>query len=133
MIDPNTETVRRIYAAFGVGDVAAILYELTEDVYWASGSSLKIAPWHGPHQGKAAVSKFFLAVATSVHVTEFTPLCFASNGTDVLVVLRVSFDVLATGKSGTMEIHHWWEFRDGRVCRYRGSEDTALVAELFTT
>ena len=38
----------------------------------------------------------------------------------------------ATGKSGEMELHHWWQFRDGKVCRYRGSEDTALTADLLT-
>jgi ketosteroid isomerase-like protein len=37
----------------------------------------------------------------------------------------------ATGKSGEMELHHWWQFRDGKVCRYRGSEDTALTADLL--
>jgi len=39
---------------------------------------------------------------------------------------------LETGKSGAMNLHHWWRFRDGRICWYRGSEDTALTAELLT-
>ena len=33
------------------------------------------------------------------------------------------------GKSATMNLHHWWSFRDGNVVLSRGSEDTALVAE----
>jgi ketosteroid isomerase-like protein len=35
-----------------------------------------------------------------------------------------------TGNTGQMELHHWWQFRDGKVARYRGTEDTALTAEV---
>jgi ketosteroid isomerase-like protein len=31
-----------------------------------------------------------------------------------------------------MTLHHWWRFRDGKVVLYRGTEDTALTAELLT-
>jgi hypothetical protein len=27
-----------------------------------------------------------------------------------------------------MDIHHWWRFRDDRICFYRGTEDTAATA-----
>jgi ketosteroid isomerase-like protein len=40
--------------------------------------------------------------------------------------------VKSTGKSGSMTLHHWWRFRDGKVVLYRGTEDTALTAELLT-
>ena len=41
MSDPKIETIEELYAAFGRGDVDAILEELTDDVDWASeaGSS----------------------------------------------------------------------------------------------
>jgi ketosteroid isomerase-like protein len=37
----------------------------------------------------------------------------------------------ASGKSATMDIHHWWRFRDGKVCFYRGTEDTAQTQGLL--
>jgi ketosteroid isomerase-like protein len=46
-----------------------------------------------------------------------------------MAVIRFGFTVPSTGKSGTMSLHHWWTFRDGKAVLYRGSEDTALVAE----
>ena len=49
-----------------------------------------------------------------------------------MVTIRFGMKSKATGKSGEMELHHWWQFRDGKVCRYRGSEDTALTADLLT-
>ena len=35
----------------------------------------------------------------------------------------------ATGKSLTMDIHHWFRFRDGKIYFYRGTEDTAATAQ----
>jgi len=41
--------------------------------------------------------------------------------------LRYAFTVAATGKEVEMNLHHFWRFRDGRICYVRASEDTALV------
>ncbi len=131
-MDPKISTVQHIYEAFGRGDVATILEALTDDVDWNSESSSSIAPWHGTHKGKGEVPKFFEALASTVEVTEFTPLAFASSDADVMVVIRFGMRVGATGKSGTMDLHHWWRFRDGKIDQYRGTEDTALTKELLT-
>lgn len=124
-------TVQAIYEAFGRGDVDAILDHLTDDVDWASEAESDIAPWHGVRRGKDQVPSFFEALAGSIEVTEFTPLTFASNETDVLVVIRFGFTVRENGSSGSMDLHHWWRFRDGKVCFYRGTEHTALTAALL--
>jgi ketosteroid isomerase-like protein len=129
--DPKVETIQKVYEAFGRGDVATIVDQVTDDVDWASEAGSKDAPWHGVHKGKGEVPKFFEAIATSIDVTEFTPLSFAANDTDVMVVIRFAMTAKATGKSGAMDLHHWWQFRDGKIARYRGTEDTALVAELL--
>lgn len=42
--------------------------------------------------------------------------------------IRYAFTVTATGKDVAMNLHHYWRFRDGKVCYVRASEDTALVA-----
>jgi ketosteroid isomerase-like protein len=124
-------TVQAIYEAFGRGDVDAILANLTDDVDWASEPDSSVAPWHGKHRGKDDVPRFFSELGSSVEVTEFTPLAFASSETDVMVVIRFGMKVLATGQAGAMDLHHWWRFRGGKVCLYRGTEDTALTAQLL--
>ena len=131
MTDPKIDTVSTIYEAFGRGDVATILDHLADDVDWASESfSAKAAPWHGVHKGKGEVPQFFQALAESADVTEFTILSMAANETDVFVTIRFAMTSKLTGNSGEMELHHWWQFEDGRVARYRGTEDTALTAEV---
>jgi ketosteroid isomerase-like protein len=131
MTDIKTQTVQEIYEAFGRGDVDVILDRLTDDVDWASEAASTVAPWHGIHRGKGEVPNFFKALGEAIDVTEFTPLAFASNDTDVLVVIRFGMQARSTGKTGAMDLHHWWRFRDGKVCFYRGTEDTALTASLL--
>ena len=131
MTDPKITTVQHIYEAFGRGDIGFILDQLTDDVDWASCPDSDIAPWHGIHQGKAEVPHFFKALGENLEITEFTPLSFAANDTDVMVVTRWSATAPATGKTVTMDIHHWWRFRDGKIYLYRGTEDTAQTQDML--
>ena len=98
MTDPKITTVQRLYEAFCRGDIGFILDQLTDDVDWASCPGSDIAPWHGIHQGKAEVPHFFKALGENLEITEFTPLSFAANDTDVMVVTRWSATAPATGR-----------------------------------
>jgi ketosteroid isomerase-like protein len=49
-----------------------------------------------------------------------------------MVFIRYAFTVTATGKHVTMNMHHYWKFRDGKACYVRSSEDTAQVAAALT-
>ena len=125
----NIQTVKNAYEAFGRGDVAAILDLCTDDVDWSSEASGKDAPWWGGHKGKQQVGKFFEDLAKTMEVEEFTPLAFsATDDGDVLTVVKYSARSRETGKSATMNIHHWWRFTDGKISFYRGSEDTVATA-----
>jgi ketosteroid isomerase-like protein len=131
-MDSKIQTVQAVYDAFGRGDLAAILDRVTDDVDWASMPDSRIAPWHGIRRGKGELPSFFSALAETVEVTEFTPLAFTSSDTDVMAVIRFGAKARDTGRSVTMDLHHWWRFRDGLIAFYRGSEDTALTAELLS-
>lgn len=132
MSDPKIETISSLYEAFGRGDIEFIVGLLTDDVDWASCPDSDVAPWHGVHRGPAEVPGFFKALGDALQITEFTPLSFGSNDTDVMVVTRWGATAPATGKSATMDIHHWWRFRDGKIYFYRGTEDTARTKDLLT-
>jgi ketosteroid isomerase-like protein len=41
----NLKTVQDIYAAFGAGDIPAILAKLAPDVDWEYGQGLSQVPW----------------------------------------------------------------------------------------
>jgi ketosteroid isomerase-like protein len=111
--EQNIETTKAMYEAFGRGDVNAILEVVTDDVDWSTDAAIESAPWYGPKHGKAGVRSFFEGIGQTGPVTELTPLSFASNDDgDVMTFIRNAFTVTATGKSGAMNLHHYWKFRD---------------------
>jgi ketosteroid isomerase-like protein len=131
MSDPKIETVQGIYEAFGRGDVDAILAQLADDVDWAPEAASTSAPWYGHYRSKSEVPRFFKEIATSIEVTEFTPLAFTSNETDVMATIRFGYTVNSTGKRAVGNLHHWWRFADGKIVLYRGTEDTEQTAAAF--
>jgi ketosteroid isomerase-like protein len=127
MLDSKVAVVQAVYEAFGRGDVATILEQLTDDVDW-SAVAVPVAPWHGVCRGKAEVPRFFRELGDAEDVTEFTPLAFTESGDDVMVAIRYASVSRRTGKVAAMIIMHWWRFRGDKICFYRGTEDTAQTA-----
>jgi len=123
--DVKIKTIEQIYEAFGRGDVAAILDAVTDDVDWAAETTSTAAPWYGVRHGKDAVAAFFTAFGSAMEIEEFTPASLAANDTDVLTVVRCRARSRSTGKTITMDLHHNFKFRDGKIAYYRGTEDTA--------
>ena len=130
--EQNIETARQLYQAFGSGDVQAILDRVTDDVDWSTDAA--ISPRRGTAPGTAKTGW-----PTSSGYREDRPghrihpagLRGNDDG-DVMVFIRYAFTVTATGKQVTMNMHHYWKFRDGKACFVRSSEDTAQVAAALT-
>ncbi|MEA3217439.1 MAG: uncharacterized protein QOJ19_3595 [Acidimicrobiia bacterium] len=132
LADPKIEAVQRLYAAYGRADVDAVLAEVADDVDWAAEAAGTSVPWFGPHRGKGDVARFFQEIGSNVEVTEFTPVSFTANDTDVVAIVHWSYTVKETGKSATMYMQHWWRFADGKIVFFRGSEDTEQSAAAFS-
>src|SRR3954470_9462003 len=86
MSDSKIDATQRMYEALGRGDVEAILAELADDVDWVSVSEARHSsvPWYGSYRGKGDVPRFFKEIGSSIDISEFTPLSFTSNETDVM-------------------------------------------------
>ncbi len=123
--EDNIKTIQSLYEAFGRGDGGAILDALTDDIDWATETSSARAPWYGVRHGKEAVGSFFEAFGSAMEVHEFTPLTYAGNEDSVLTVVWCRATSRRTGKEMRHHLHHYFRFRGGKVCYYRGSEDTA--------
>ena len=127
----NTQVVKDIYDAVGRGDLDAILERVTDDVDWAADAAGTAAPWHGPRTGKQGVASFFEAINTSIEISEFTPHSYTAGDDNVHLLVDWTFQPLANGRQTSMTMHHYWQLRDGKVARFRGSEDSALTAAAF--
>jgi ketosteroid isomerase-like protein len=113
----NVETVQAIYAAFGQGDLPAILDYLSDGVEWdVDGKSYGIPIYEGG-VGKAHVERFFHALQT-VDFLRSEPLNFLSGGDQVAVPIRIGMRVKKSGiEIQELEIQLWTFGADGKVSR----------------
>lgn len=121
----NIETVQHMYAAFGEGDIPAILEHLDDDIQWEYGGTSTDVPWLQPLHGKTEVPKFFENLA-AVEFHEFKPGMFFESGDVVVVLLDVEFTVKATDErvSEKDEVHIWHFTPKGRVSGFAHKVDT---------
>lgn len=120
------ETVQQIYAAFGRGDVPFILSCLAEDVEWEYGATPNPAPWLQPLKGRAAVPRFFDALATNCEFHHFMPTAVLGQGDLVVSLCDVDFTVRGSGVRVVEvdEVHLWRFDAAGRVAKFRHRADT---------
>jgi uncharacterized protein len=121
----NLATVQGIYAAFGRGDVPAILESLAEDVVWEYGPTSTDVPWLQPRRGRAEVVTFFEALA-AVDFARLEATTFLESGSTVVVLLQLEATVRATGRTliEEDEVHIWHFDAAGKVSRFRHRIDT---------
>lgn len=121
----NLQTVQGIYAAFGRGDVPAILERLAPDVEWEYGSSGHGVPWLQPRRGRDQVAGFFQTLAL-LEFPKFVPTTMLEGPGIVIALLDVEARVKATGRSFAEpdEVHIWHFDAAGRVCKFRHAVDT---------
>ncbi|MFN8050674.1 MAG: nuclear transport factor 2 family protein [Acidimicrobiales bacterium] len=129
--DPKVAAVQRLYAAVARNDLDAILDEVADDVDWAANAASSSVPWYGPLRGRAGVADFFAAIGSNVEITDFTPLGYAANETDVMVPVRWSYVVRSTGERAEMTMQHWWRFAEGKIVFFRGAEDSQQSSRAF--
>lgn len=120
------EKVQSIYAAFGRGDMPAILEHLSEDVEWEYGGPSHGVPWLEPRRGRAGAAAFFGVVAAELEFLRFAPKTFLEGPGIIAALVDLEARVRRTGKPITEvdEVHLWHFDAAGRVVRFRHRVDT---------
>lgn len=119
--------IQTAYAAFGRGDIPAMLNLLTDDVRWQFTGDRK-APYTGTLSGRSQIGEWFGAVARADDIQAFEPREFLV-GTDHVTVLGWERTVSKpAGKAFECEWVHVWRVRDGRISSFWGMLDTEASA-----
>jgi ketosteroid isomerase-like protein len=121
----NAKTVQDIYAAFGAGDIPAILARLADDVDWGYGRAQNDIPWLQRRRGPKEVGAFFESLG-ALEFHNFAPKEILESDGVVVGLVDIDFTVKATGKRITEEDEvHVWRFNgDGKVARFKEGLDS---------
>jgi ketosteroid isomerase-like protein len=129
----NTRVVQDAYAAFGRGDVPAILATLDESVLWKAvyGASPQV-PTAGERRGKAAVGEFFKVLAQSFQFDRFEPREFIAQGERVAVLGSYAART-STNKRVDSEWVMLFTVRNGKIAEFQEFTNTAMLNAAFET
>jgi ketosteroid isomerase-like protein len=127
----NVEVVQQAYAAFGRGDVGAILNLLDESVVWQGVyGAASYVPSSGVRRGKAQVAEFFKQVAESVQFSRFDPQEFVATGDTVVALGHYTAQVVG-GKGFDADFAMVFQLRDGKVTRFQEFTDIAALNQAY--
>lgn len=120
-------SVQALYAAFGRGDLPALLDLLTDDVDWRFVGD-RASGYAGRVQGKAAVAEWFARVAAADDIQAFEPREFLVGADHVTVLGWERTVARSSGRAFDSDWVHVFRLREGRVCRFLGLLDSEASA-----
>ena len=93
----NLALVRRIYEAFGKGDILTMLSLLASDVEWRVTGPPQVS-YAGARRSREQVVEFFQTLASTVEIQQFEPQEFLAQGEQVAVIGRERMRIKDTGR-----------------------------------
>ena len=131
MSDANIRLVQDMYAAFGRGDMPAVLDMLTPDVSCGMVGRASDVPMAGIRHGIAGAAEFFRLSHETQDLRSFEPRIFAAAGENVFVKGHSAWTMRRSGVSGENDWVHVFVIRNGKVAAFFGHQDTGLLAEAY--
>jgi uncharacterized protein len=124
----HLETVSEIYAAFGRGDVPAILERVSDDVrweHWADWFPHRDGIDHlAPRSGRDGVAEFF-GVIGAWEISEFEVQDLGASDSQVFAQIQIAARLPNGGSLRDEELHVWHFDSEGKVDHFRHYVDTA--------
>lgn len=128
----NVNLVKDLYAAFGRGDVPAVLNAMSPDIHWHEAEGNPYMPsgeaWVGPD---AVLNNLFMKLGAEFEGFSVHPKSFHDAGDSVIVEARYSGKYKATGKSLNAQVCHVWDVKNGKLIRFQQYVDTAQLRSVM--
>ncbi|MCB0609885.1 MAG: nuclear transport factor 2 family protein [Lewinellaceae bacterium] len=129
----NLETVQQIYAAFGMGDVPAILDRLSDNAVWEHYGNTDLVPFAGKFAGKGEILRFFQIMGENTRFSDFQPRNFREEGNTVINEVYMEVTAVPTGKNVRLTATFYWTFDgQGKVSHWKNEGDAHLLDAAFT-
>jgi ketosteroid isomerase-like protein len=130
--EENVQTAKEGYAAFGRGDVPAILELLTDDIEWIEPGPADVLPAAGTYRGKEEVAGFFATLGETTEFHKFEPHEFIAQGDHLVVLIHFESTVKRTGRKVTGHEAQVWTFKGGKLARFEAFSDTAAGVAAYS-
>ena len=125
----NLDAVRSLYAAFGRGDLEAIIATLDPQVSWRTPGAPDL-PTAGLRHGVPAVREFFGLLLNTLDIADFQPQDFLAGGDKVVVLGTSREGPKGSGRLVEFRWVHVFTFRNGKIAAFEEPADvSALVTE----
>jgi ketosteroid isomerase-like protein len=126
----NVQVVKDAYAAFGRGDIPAVVNACAPEVEWTipGGAGIPVA---GTFHGRKGVAEFFQALGENQTARQFEPREFIAQGDKVAVLGHYQWLIERTGKRYESDWVHVFTIRERSVMRFQEYSDTAAEAEAY--
>ena len=112
----NIEVVRAAYAAFGRGDIEAIIELVDDSVQWSSPATL---PQGGAFTGKDGVLSFFQGVGAAWEPLEIDLESLGEIGDNLVVGVMQGSGSLRSGGPARYGAMHAFTVERGKITRFR--------------
>jgi hypothetical protein len=126
----NTKVVQDAYAAFGRGDIPAVLSAFDDNITWHAAMGATRHPLSNERRGKAAVAEFFKTLPQVQTFEQFEPREFIAQG-DKVVALGHYRAKTPGGKHFDSDWAMVFTLRNGKVVQFREFADSAAINAAF--
>ncbi len=128
----NVSIVKKLYDAFGRGDMPSVLSAMSPDIKWHEAESNPYMPsgeaWVGPD---AVLNNLFMRLGAEWDGFSVHPKSFYGAGGSVIVEGRYTGTYKPTGKGMDVQVCHIWDVKDGKLARFQQYVDTAMLHEVM--
>lgn len=128
----NVQVVQDLYAAFGRGDIPAVLGAFDPSIAWreAEGNPYQPsgAPWIG---AEAVLQNLFARISADWDGFTVHPRVFHDAGPTVAVEGRYTGVHKASGVPLDAQVCHVWTLRGGRITHFQQYVDTAQLQRVM--
>jgi uncharacterized protein len=131
MSQANLKLVQDAYAAFGRGDVPAVIERMSDNVTIGIVGRREDAPFLGIRNGKAGAGEFFHDLLEAHEIHTFEPLRFLAAEDKVFIWGRYRWTMRKSGVSKESRWMHEITVQDGLMSEWQGHNDTAMLAEAY--
>lgn len=120
----NGDIIKALYAAFGRGDVPAVLGTFDPQIRWSEAEGFLYeagSPYIGP---QAVAEGVFMRITSDVQDFTVHPGRYHDAGDTVVVEGRYKGTWKSTGTPVDAQFAHVWHLRDGKIVRFDQYTDT---------